>query len=261
MHQRHIQTGLKIGHNSACWIFSHWATGFFCMSSMMDTTFRQLYLALVISLVLLMVSILLGFGVQTFKPEMITLLLGDYQRDELLRHYQDASLDTILHAGLSERMDQWLFYCVNNMGIGLKTFLAGILAGVGAFLLMGYFGFSLGCQFAYLQQQGVLANAWSLVLPHSALELAALALAAASGLLLGLVLLRRLGLRLVPQQGAGFRHGLLLLALSMILFALAGALEAFVSSSMSVPAGAKLAGGLLLWCLLLGGLLFYRNKI
>jgi|GEM_PF-6064163 len=228
------------------------------MTPVMVLFSRHIYLAVVFSLVLLVMSIITGFIVQLFEPDMIALIIGDYQRVELLRHYRGSSLDNLLLMDLSERLDQWLFYSVNNIGIGVKTFIAGLLAGVGALVLMSYYGFSLGTQFGYLYQHEVLVNAWPLILPHSSLELGALALSSGAGFSWGAILFRRL-MKRQSTPDLGIRKHLMVLLTGMLMFALAGAIESFVSSSLVIATDIKMAIGLVFWCVLVGWLIYIGN--
>ncbi|MEH6578176.1 MAG: stage II sporulation protein M [Amphritea sp.] len=77
------------------------------------------------------------------------------------------------------------FYIFNNIGIGFRTFAMGILAGVGTVFTLIYNGLAIGAVAGYLSSLGYHETFWPFVSGHSSLELTAIVICGAAGLMLG----------------------------------------------------------------------------
>lgn len=148
------------------------------------------------------------------------------------------------------------YYIYNNVSIGFRTFASGLLAGVGTAFVLLFNGAVFGTVAGHLQAIGHGDPFWRFVAGHSAPELVAIVIAGAAGLRLGLALLAPGRLRRVDALAAAGRVGarLCLGILAMLLFA--AFVEAFWSSTGSIPAAVKFGVGAVLWVLVLGWLAF-----
>lgn len=72
----------------------------------------------------------------------------------------------------------------NNIGIALKAFVLGITLGIGTLYILFFNGALLGALTAAVYTYGDPLKYWSLILPHGVLELTAIFIAGASGLIL-----------------------------------------------------------------------------
>jgi len=74
----------------------------------------------------------------------------------------------------------------NNIAVSFNAFVWGILGGLGTIFVLVYNGLIVGGLFGYLKQGGAdMLVAYSLILPHGVLELAAIFLCGGCGLMLG----------------------------------------------------------------------------
>lgn len=146
------------------------------------------------------------------------------------------------------------YYIYNNVSIGLRTFASGLLAGVGTAFVLVSNGVVFGVIAGHLQAVGHGDPFWRFVAGHSAPELVAIVIAGAAGLRLGLALLAPGRRRRVDALAEAGRVGarLCLGVLAMLVFA--AFVEAFWSSTGSIPAPVKFGVGALLWALVLGWL-------
>jgi len=147
------------------------------------------------------------------------------------------------------------FYVRNNLGIALRTFAWGLAFGVGSLFVLATNGLFTGAVAGHLTQLGFGGSFWSFVSGHSSLELTAIAIAGAAGLLLAKALLAP-GRR---TRGAALRVNALdavqLVGGAMLMLILAAVVEAFWSSSQAIPVAVKYgigAGGWLLVVAYLG---------
>ena len=130
----------------------------------------------------------------------------------------------------------------NNLGVAFTLFASGILAGAGSAAVLVLNGVFLGAAFGLYANQQVLAVILAFVTPHGVMELTAICLAGAAGLMLGSAVLapgrRTRRAALVERGGAA----LSVLGGSAALLVVAGVVEGFYSPS-SLPAAAKYAFG------------------
>lgn len=127
----------------------------------------------------------------------------------------------------------------NNVQVTFFAFAGGILAGIGTALLLVINGISLGAVTATFHEAGAGAMLWEFVAPHGVIELSAICIAGAAGLLLGSGLIapgRRTRLDALTERA---REAVSLLAGTTLLLVLAGLIEGFVSPAR-IHAGAKL---------------------
>jgi uncharacterized membrane protein SpoIIM required for sporulation len=139
------------------------------------------------------------------------------------------------------------FYVHNNVGIAFRTFAGGILFGLGSIFFLVYNGIFLGAVAAHLHGAGLGGTFWPFVVGHAAFELPAIVLAGAAGLRLG-------GALVAPgRQGRGrallaaARAALPLVWGILFLLVVAAFVEAFWSSSWTLPDPVRYGVGGALW--------------
>lgn len=137
------------------------------------------------------------------------------------------------------------FYIMNNIGVALRTFGAGLVFGIGSALLLLYNGVQIGAVAAHLSFEGYHQNFASFVIGHGAFELPAIALAGAAGGRMGLSLLFPGGLTRLAALRAGAMIAVRLLYGVMAMLLLAAGLEAFWSASAAPVTSKYLVGGVL----------------
>jgi uncharacterized membrane protein SpoIIM required for sporulation len=139
------------------------------------------------------------------------------------------------------------FYVWNNVGIALRTFAWGLLAGVGSVFVLGMNGLVIGGIAGHLTQLGHGTPFWSFVSGHSSLELTAIAIAGAAGLLLAKALLAPGPRSRAAALRANAAEAVPLVVGAMLLLVLAAVVEAFWSSNGAVAPQIKYAVGIGGW--------------
>ena len=127
----------------------------------------------------------------------------------------------------------------NNIQVSFLAAAGGILAGLGTAVILLVNGVHLGSVFALFDAQGAGALLWTFVLPHGVLEMTAIVISGAAGLLLAHAVIapgRRTRGRALREDG---RESLSLLAGAGLLLVVAGLVEGFVSPAR-IPAVLKL---------------------
>ncbi len=173
-------------------------------------------------------------------------ILGDDAVSSIESMY-DPESDHFLHPReVTGDADMFGFYISNNIGIGLGTMAAGVLAGLGSLFVLVFNGAFLGAAAAVAATAGYSRTFFPFVCGHSAFELSAIILFSASGFILGRAVLapgrlsryealRRAGARSVPVAGLAFAF-----------MAIAACIEAFWSSRPTDPT-LKYAVAAVLW--------------
>jgi uncharacterized membrane protein SpoIIM required for sporulation len=201
------------------------------------------------ALALFVVPLVTMFVLLQFHPELIHGLMSPQEVAQLERMY-DPSSDTH-KLGRDSGSDWHMFgvYIMNNISIGLRTFASGLLAGVGTILVLILNGVGIGAAFGHLQQIGSGDPLWRFVAGHAPFELTAIVLAGGAGLRLGFNLIapgqrsRIDALVVAGRKGARLCMGIAFMLL------VAAFIEAFWSSTQSIPASIKYTVSGVLWTL------------
>ena len=147
------------------------------------------------------------------------------------------------------RFGMFGFYVMNNVGIGFRSFAGGIFFGVGSALILAVNGLIIGATAGHLTRLGFGSTFWPFVVGHGALELTAIAICGAAGLLLGQALLAPGRQTRLAALRAQARSAIVLVLGAMAMLVLAAVIEAFWSPLPMVPTAVKVAFGALWWIL------------
>lgn len=184
-----------------------------------------------------------------FDPGQILILTDANTASEYEQMY-DGSRESIGHP--READTDWRmfgFYIRHNVGIGFQCFAAGLLAGVGSVYFLVFNALQIGGIAGFLTARGHGPVFWSFVASHSPFELSAIVLSGGAGLMLGHSLLSPGRWRRGQSLARAGQASVPVVVAAMVLFIVAAALEAFWSSSASVPAAAKYATSAVGWVL------------
>ncbi len=206
------------------------------------------------SLVLFALPLVGVFVLLQVRPELVHQLLDPRQIAEIEMMFDPADPRHALGRDSGGDWQMFGHYIMNNISIGLRTFAGGLLAGVGTILVLLANGLGIGAVAGHLQAIGHGDPFWRFVAGHAPLELTAIVIAGGAGLRLGMGLVapgrRRRRDALVHAGRIGAR---LCLGVAVMLL-LAAFVEAFWSSTQSIPAWIKYGVSALLWLLVLGWL-------
>ncbi len=194
------------------------------------------------------------FVLLQFYPELIHGLMSPQEVASLERMYDPSNDSTKL--GRESGTDWAMFghYIMNNISIGLRTFASGLLAGVGTILVLIFNGITIGAVFGHLQQIGSGDPLWRFVAGHAPFELTAIVLAGGAGLRLGFNLIAPGRRSRLDALVAGGRKGAKLCLGVAFMLLVAAFIEAFWSSTQSIPAPVKYTVSAVLWTLVLAWL-------
>lgn len=118
------------------------------------------------------------------QPEWAYHVLGDEMISEMEAMYATSEAIQGERQADSNFM-MFGYYIYNNVGIALRTFGSGAVAGLGALVALFYNGVILGAVSGHLNNVGLSHNFWPFVIGHGSFELTAIVLAGMAGLKLG----------------------------------------------------------------------------
>lgn len=128
-------------------------------------------------------STLIGIVSTAYDPAFPRVILGD--------EYVNMTLENIRNgdpmAVYKDPNAEFMFYriTINNIKVSFTTFVAGFLAGIGSVYLLFKNGVMLGSFQWFFYNEGLLKESFLTIWIHGALEISAIVIAGASGLLLG----------------------------------------------------------------------------
>jgi uncharacterized membrane protein SpoIIM required for sporulation len=141
---------------------------------------------------------------------------------------------------------------INNISVAFRATAGGMLLGLGTVFILFFNGLLIGSAATLVGQNNLAYPFWAFVFPHGSLELPAIFVAGAAGLLIGRSLLFPGPYKRIDAlKQYGLQAGKLTFAMIPMLI-IAGVIEAFFSPSDFIPDPIKYATGILLFLLLLG---------
>jgi len=182
------------------------------------------------------------------QPELIYSILDEEQVADMEYMYDPANRKLGRTSERDSETDfvMFGFYIANNIGVGFRTFAAGILYGIGTVLLLVYNGVVIGGVSGHLTRMGYHETFWPFVSGHGAFELTAIAICGAAGLMLAKAVVAPGNRRRVVALREMALPAVSLVAGAALMLVLAAFVEAFWSSSDLAPA-VKYAVASVLW--------------
>ncbi|MCP4429667.1 MAG: stage II sporulation protein M [Gammaproteobacteria bacterium] len=143
------------------------------------------------------------------------------------------------------------FYIQNNISVAFRCFAAGLLAGIGTLFVLFFNGLHIGSIAGHLTRLDYVDTFYPFVVTHGAFELTAIVFSGAAGFRLGYAVLQpgnysRLdSIKLAGRESIPMIYGIILMLI------IAAFIEAFWSSSTSLPISVKYTVGSICWLMVL----------
>ncbi len=139
------------------------------------------------------------------------------------------------------------FYIMNNISVAFRCFAGGLLLGVGTLFVLFFNGMFMGSIAGHLTRLDYVDTFYPFVIGHGSFELTAIAFSGAAGLRLGYSIISPgQSSRLDSLRDAG-RDVVPMLYGIVLMLIIAAFVEAFWSSSSSLPIAVKYSVGAILW--------------
>jgi len=190
------------------------------------------------SFIIFAVSVLIGVVSSLNDQSYIRLILGDsYVNMTLSNMDKGDALAVYKHMGA---FDSFLGISLNNIYVAFMTFIMGCLTafGTGFFLLKN--GIMLGAFHVFLYQHGFLAGSVFTIWIHGTLEIFAIIVAGAGGIIIGNSIVFPGTYSRLQSFIMGVRKGIQIVTGLVPVFIIAAFLEGFVTRHTQMPVWAKL---------------------
>ena len=193
---------------------------------------------------------LFGMAISCYlNPEFIYSLMGAGEVGMMESMYDPGNSKIGRERGSDTDIMMFGYYIQNNIGIGFRTFASGMLYGIGSIFFLIYNGLFIGAVAGHLTQLGYTSTFYPFIAGHGSFELTAIVFSGAAGLKLGYALIRP-GCYSVKQslKQAG-REAIIIMYGVILMLLIAAFIEAFWSSTSSIPALIKYFVGGFFWVL------------
>ena len=201
-------------------------------------------------LVALLVMVLPGLvgGVWSYFDDEAIYSVIDGSQVRQMESMYDPEADKI---GREREADTDLFmfgyYIMNNISVAFRCFAGGLLLGIGTLFVLFFNGLLMGSIAGHLTRLDYVDTFYPFVIGHGSFELTAIVFSGAAGLRLGYSIISPgQSSRLDSLRNAG-RDVVPMLYGIVLMLIIAAFLEAFWSSSSSLPIAVKYSVGTILW--------------
>ncbi|MEL7023095.1 MAG: stage II sporulation protein M [Pseudomonadota bacterium] len=191
-----------------------------------------------------------GIGIAValqFQPDLIYHLMSPLQVADFEYMYNPERRVLGRERGSPDDMMMFGYYIYNNVSIGFQTYAGGLLFGLGTLFYVIFNGLYIGAVAGHLQRIGFGEPFWSFVSGHSAFELTAIVLFGGIGLALGNRLVNPAGKRRWHALRDEARDSLPVVYGGAVMLVFAAFVEAYWSSTTSIPLIGKYTVGVVLW--------------
>ncbi len=199
----------------------------------------------------------IGYRVLRERPALAEQVLPEVMLDRAAEaRSRIATRHTYAEAEASVRplMASWII--ANNIRVAFACFAGGVFAGIGSLLLLAFNGLTLGTVAGHFANSGVLGYLMEFIIGHGALELFAVWVAGAAGLLLGQAIIAPGDLARGDALVLAGRVAVRMVGAAVVCLLVAGSIEGFISASpggIALRAGASGASVLFLGVYLMSG--------
>lgn len=189
--------------------------------------------ALNLSFALFALSFAIGVISSMVNPDFARLVLGDEYVDMTLANIQNG--DPMAVYKDSGPLGMSFGITANNLFVALKTAIMGVVASIGTVFIMLYNGIMVGAFQYFFVEQGVFLESFLTIWIHGTLEISAIIIAGAAGMVAGSGLLFPGSFRRVQAFQISMRRGLKIFIGIVPIIVLAGFFESFLTRFTETP--------------------------
>ena len=190
-------------------------------------TIRKHHKVVLFSFIIFLIFFAIGFFTSYKDEGMVRSIFGD--------NYVDQTQDNIANGnpfGIYEHGNpvlSWISLMIHNIRVSFLMFVAGIFCGVPSIYLEAQNAVMLGAFDQFFTAKGLGLDFWLVVFVHGTLEITALIIAAAAGIVLGKSFLFPGTIRRIDSFKQGAKDGVKIMIGLMPVFALAAFFEGFIT--------------------------------
>ena len=182
---------------------------------------------LVYAFALFFATVAMGVVSARHDADFVRLILGDGYVNMTLENIKEGNPVAVYKSG--SNWGSFIGITLNNLYVGTKCFMYGILGGVGTFYIFLQNSLMLGAFQYFFYQQGVFWESVRGIWIHGAMEIFAIVIEATAGFILGASILFPKTYSRMNSFKIGFKHGLKIFLSTFPFTISAGFLEGFIT--------------------------------
>jgi uncharacterized membrane protein SpoIIM required for sporulation len=190
------------------------------------------------SLLILLVSVTIGVISALNDDTFVRLILGDSYVNMTLNNI-DKGDPLAVYKGMNQA-DMFLGITFNNILVSIYAFLFGLFLSIGTAYMLFKNGVMIGAFLTFFYQNGLLGNAMLTIWIHGTLEIFAICVAGAAGIILGNSILFPGTYGRLTSFKKGVKKSLKTIIGVLPLFVVAGFLEGFITRYTDMPTAIRL---------------------
>lgn len=189
--------------------------------------------AFLVSFLVFSLSLLIGVLSSSQNPEFATIILGkqyiemtdkNIEKDDPMAVYKD-----------ERKLDMFFGITYNNIRVAFLAFVVGLFGSIGTILILMMNGIMVGAFQYYFYSKGYFLTSFLTIWIHGTIEISAIIIAGAAGIILGNGLLFPKTYSRSSALQISSRRAIRILLGTVPLFIIAGLLEAFVTRLTEMP--------------------------
>ncbi len=188
--------------------------------------------ALLFSFVLFALSFLIGIISSIYDPEFASSILSEGYIAETEKNI--AANDPMAIYKDEYAIEMFFRIAVNNLGIAFRTFLSGLILGVGTVGVLVYNGVMVGVFQFFFIERGLFVDSALTIWMHGTFEISAIVIAGGAGLMLGRALVFPGTFTRLQSLRIASRSGIRVILLVGVMLFLAAIIETFVTRYTSI---------------------------
>ncbi|HYF94204.1 MAG TPA: stage II sporulation protein M [Symbiobacteriaceae bacterium] len=196
-------------------------------------TIRRHWLAVVLSFALLAGGMAIGCVATLYDKDLANALIPEQILQRIVSPQERYNMEAAERPAIGTQI------MLNNVSVGAMAFGLGLTLGVGTVIVLVRNGLIVGAVLAHSVWQGNMSSLWAHLMAHGSLELMAIFLCGAAGLVLGWSIVAPGDLPRSESVTRGGREAIVLVMGSVPFFVIAAIIESQITPALSLTDTAK----------------------
>ncbi|MEE9437845.1 MAG: stage II sporulation protein M [Saprospiraceae bacterium] len=193
--------------------------------------------AFVFSFVIFAIAVLIGIVSSANNPDFLRVILGDSYVEMTDTNINEGDPMAVYKG--SEQSDMFFGITINNIRVAFLAFVLGLFGTLGTIILLMHNGIMLGAFQYYFYSKGLFITSFFTIWIHGTIEISAIIIAGAAGIILGNGLLFPKTYDRGTSIQMASKRAVRIVTSTIPLFVIAGFLESFVTRLTDIPFFAK----------------------
>ncbi len=193
---------------------------------------------LLASFLIFSIAILIGIVSSANNPDFLGVVVGEGYVEMTKENINNG--DPMAVYKHTEQSDMFFMITVNNIRVAFLCFILGIFGSLGTIILLFYNGIMLGSFQYFFYSKGLFVESFLTIWIHGTIEISAIIIAGAAGIVLGNGLLFPKTYSRATSLQISAKRAVRIIIGTVPLFVIAGFLESFVTRLTELPSFVKL---------------------